>query len=131
MRILRGFLLVFLASVSAFSQTQTHAEFEVASIKPTVERPLGVDVGLNIDGSQIRCVYLSLKDYIGMAYRVKTYQITGPDWLPSQRFDIAAKLPEGSQTTQIPEMIQNLLINRFKMNIHREQKEFPVYALTV
>jgi uncharacterized protein (TIGR03435 family) len=129
MRTLSAACLVLLLSLFAFSQTKSRAEFEVASIKPTVERPMGVDVGLHIDGAQIRTVYLSLKDYIGMAYKVKTYQIVGPEWLASQRFDIAAKLPDGSQTAQIPEMIQNLLIDRFKMKMHQEQKDFPVYTL--
>jgi uncharacterized protein (TIGR03435 family) len=131
MKTLGGITLLILVSALAFSQTQTRAEFEVASIKPTLERPLGVDVGLHIDGAQIRCTYLSLKDYIGMAYRLKNYQIVGPEWLASQRFDIAAKLPDGGQPAQIPEMIQNLLADRFKMKMHREPKEFPVYSLEV
>jgi uncharacterized protein (TIGR03435 family) len=74
---------------------------------------------------------LTLKDYIGMAYRVKVYQISGPDWISSDRFDISATLPGGVPTTQIPEMMQRLLEDRFQVKIHREKKDFPVYALEV
>jgi uncharacterized protein (TIGR03435 family) len=70
-----------------------------------------------------------LKNYISRAYRVKVLQITGPDWLGGERFDIAAKLPDGATPAQIPEMLQGLLEERFHLTIHREMKESPVYAL--
>jgi uncharacterized protein (TIGR03435 family) len=49
----------------------------------------------------------------------------------SERFDISAKLPEGASEDQIPEMLQALLADRFKLAVHRETKEQPGYALTV
>jgi uncharacterized protein (TIGR03435 family) len=64
------------------------------------------------------------------AYAVKDIQIVGPEWLASARFDIAAKVPAGA-ARQIPEMLQSLLANRFQMRIHRDTREFPVYALVV
>ncbi len=72
---------------------------------------------------------LTLKDYIAFAYRTKISQIFGPDWISSDRFDIAATLPAGSKTAQIPEMFQALLTDRFQLKFHREKKEYPVYAL--
>ena len=81
MSIFRHFFLYVLAASLSFGQARR--EFEVASIRPTAERPETVDVGLHIDGSQVRCVYFSLKDYIGMAFQVKAYQISGPEWLAS------------------------------------------------
>ena len=63
-----------------------------------------------------------------MAYRLKLYQISGPDWVGTDRFDVAATLPEGAQT---PDMMQRLLEERFQLSSHREQKDFPVYALEV
>ena len=66
-----------------------------------------------------------------MAYRVNDYQVLGPDWLATENFDIAAKLPEGATRAQLPEMIQSLLAERFKLVLHRDKKEFPVYALVV
>src|SRR5215471_17539270 len=82
-------------------------EFEVASVKPSVQAPTGtqVHVGVQIDGAQVHCTYLSLKDYIRIAYQVKEFQINGPDWIPSERFDIHAKLPEGGRD-QLREMLK-------------------------
>jgi len=72
-----------------------------------------------------------MRDYIARAYRMKLYQVTGPDWLTSERFDVNAKLPEGSTQEQRPEMLQSLLEERFQIKLHREKKELPVYALTI
>jgi uncharacterized protein (TIGR03435 family) len=58
------------------------------------------------------------------------YQISGPDWISSDRFDISATLSPGT-ATQIPEMMQRLLEDRFQIKIHREKKDFPVYVLEV
>jgi len=62
---------------------------------------------------------------------MKLYQISGPDWISSDRFDIAATIPAGVSTTQMPEMLQRLIEDRFQLKMHREKKDFPVYALEI
>src|SRR6185437_10301848 len=52
-----------------------------------------------------------------------------PDWIEQARFDIVAKLPEGTTQDQIPEMLVALLADRFKLTVHRENKEHAIYAL--
>ncbi len=104
-------------------------EFEVASIKPSTP-DAGQVAGVHIDGAQVRCVLLSLRDYIRMAYKVKDYQILGPDWMAAARFDINAKLPDGATREQVPDMVGALLASRFLMKMHRDTKEFAVYALS-
>lgn len=130
---MRESLLGVLAAVALFGQAQpARPEFEVASIKPSASAGINrVRVGLHIDGSQVSAASLSLDNLIGIAYRVKRYQISGPDWMASERFDIAAKLPTGAAEKEIPEMLQTLLEQRFQMKMHRESKELPVYALVV
>jgi uncharacterized protein (TIGR03435 family) len=133
MRVFRCVVLCISASAVLLSQAPpARPEFEVASIKPTAVTPLGaqVHVGIQIDGAQAHCSYLSLKDYIRIAYEVKDYQITGPDWMASERFDIHAKLPEGGRG-QFREMLQNLLTDRFQIKMHRDSKEFSVYGIVV
>jgi uncharacterized protein (TIGR03435 family) len=110
---------------------QTGPSFEVASIRPSGEQRLDVRVGLTINGAQARFSFLSLKDYLGMAYGVKPHQVIGPDWLASERFDIAAKLPDGGAEEQVPQMLRALLGERFLLKAHFEKKEFPVYNLAV
>ncbi len=121
-------VLIFTLAAGAFGQSS----FEVASIRPSSQQSnQQVDVGLHINGAQIRVAYFSLKDYLGMAYKVRVSQISGPDWLTSQRFDLAATLPAGSSTDHIPEMLQALLAERFQVRLHHEKKEFPVYVLEI
>jgi len=66
----------------------------------------------------------------------------GPDWLNKSRFDIQAKMPDGSadytflqflrgQAPQLQSMLQSLLAERFNLKFHHETKQLPVYALTV
>jgi len=62
---------------------------------------------------------------------VKNYQIVGPSWLDTERFDINATLPPETTKQQFQVMLQNLLAERFKLTIHRETKELPAYVLTV
>jgi uncharacterized protein (TIGR03435 family) len=110
----------------------TRPAFEVASIRASVDaqRQAVAAVG-RIDGAQYRIAGLTLKDYVSMAYGLKLNQITGPDWIATDRFDIWATLPEGAKPNQIPAMMQTLLEDRFELKSHRDKKEFPVYALRV
>jgi len=101
-------------------------EFEVASIRPSAQAQAP---GIHADSKQVVYSALSLKLYLGIAYKLKNYEISAPDWMASERWDIAAKLPDGSDTKQIPEMLKTLLSNRFRIKLHRETKELPVYAL--
>ena len=119
---------VLLLSAVTFGQAPA---FEVASIRPSSEQVTQVSAGLRVAGSQVRVTGMSLKDYIGMAYGVKPQQIEGPDWLGQARFDLAATIPADGSSAQLEQMFQSLLAERFKMTVHREKKEFPVYALGV
>jgi uncharacterized protein (TIGR03435 family) len=90
-----------------------------------------VSRGLHIDGAMVSFNGMPLKWYVHFAYTVKESQVSGPDWLNSERIDVVAKLPAGATREQIPAMMQALLADRFKLTLHRESKEFPVYALIV
>jgi uncharacterized protein (TIGR03435 family) len=130
-RILRGASLTLAAACAAYSQGNPPA-FEVASIKPAAPQTMGrMMVRMGGDAGRVDYANVSLKDVLARAYDVKRYQITGPSWLDSERYDITAKVPDGVPKEQIPAMLQVLLSERFKMTIHRETKEQPVYALIV
>jgi uncharacterized protein (TIGR03435 family) len=135
MKTIRIGILSALASAAMFAQTPPpRVEFEVASIRPSdpILSPAdAAKIGLHIDGARVSLIKLSLNDFFAAAYKVKLYQISGPEWMASERFDINAKLPDGSSGDQIPQMIQALLADRFGLKIHREMKDFPVYALVV
>ena len=59
------------------------------------------------------------------------YQITGPDWIGSERFDIVAKAAAPAPEDQLRLMGQTLLADRFKVALHRQSKEVGSYILTV
>lgn len=136
-------LAALLAATGAFAQPPAPPPlaFEVASIKPA--GPLDpramaqgkVNFGMKVDGAICRIGSFSMRDLIRTAYEVKDYQISGADSLgtamSAQRFDIQATLPEGATEKQVPQMLQTLLAERFKLVIHRETKDQSVYALAV
>jgi uncharacterized protein (TIGR03435 family) len=136
MNVMRALLGAVLMSSAAFAQTPTtpppaRLEFEVASIKPSPPINGQVNAGVKLDGAQIHARFLALKDYIQSAYKLKNYQVEGPPWLGSERFEIDAKLPAGATREQVPEMLQALFADRFDLKFHRETKDFPVYGLVV
>lgn len=129
-----------LASVAALAQTAP--AFEVATIKPSapldrmkmaaaIQSGQMPKLGPHVDKARAEYTFMAIKDLIALAYNVKPYQITGPDWIASQRFDIVAKLPAGASKDDAPKMLQALLEERFKLAVHRDNQEHPVLALVV
>jgi uncharacterized protein (TIGR03435 family) len=114
--------------VWAQSQAAAPPAFEVASVKPAGARCAG---RRSIDLQQVRYGNFSLKGLVRDAYQVELYQIDAPEWLDSQCYDVAAKLPDGASKEQIPAMLQALLAERFRMTVHKEMRRDRVYALVV
>jgi len=127
-----GFVLAIPAGV--YGQTQAPA-FEVASVKPAGPlNPMMVmsgqaRIGMKVDGARVDIANWSLADLVRSAYRLKPYQVSGPDWVTRERYNIVAKLPDGATPEQVPEMLQRLLADRFKLTTHRETKEHAAYLL--
>lgn len=109
----------------------TPITFEVASIKPADPTSHQVRVQM-APGGRLVCNNVNAKFLIEVAYGVRTFQITGgPGWMGTDRFDINAKADGVEKITPdlLKPMIQAMLVDRFKLKIHRENKELPVYAL--
>jgi uncharacterized protein (TIGR03435 family) len=106
--------------------------FEVASVKPDKSQT-GVDRIKRTQGSWI-IENVSLKRLIGISYGVadgRDYLLKGPDWMDTENFDISAKFPLGTSDSEVLLMLQRFLDERFKLELHRESREFPGYALVV
>src|SRR6185369_147896 len=117
-------VIVLAAAVSA-------QQFEVASVRPVSGDIDTMNVGVRIDGAMVVCKSLAMRDYLRMAFQVKEYQIAGPEWMGSTRYDINAKIPDGASRSELPAMLQALFADRFQLKTHREKKEFNAYALVV
>jgi len=64
------------------------------------------------------------------AYDMKGYQIIGPSWIENdERYDIIARAPGPAPNDQMRLMLQALLTERFRIKLHREKRELPVYVL--
>jgi uncharacterized protein (TIGR03435 family) len=132
-------IAIILSAGSLLAQAPT---FEVASVKPS--EPITpamiasgkLHAGMKIDGKRVDIGNFGLMQLICKAYDVKAYQVKGPSFLKTvglagQRFDIVANLPEGATKEQVPQMLQALLAERFKLAVHRETKDQAVYAMVV
>lgn len=65
------------------------------------------------------------------AYAVKEYQIEGPAWLDSERYEITATVPSGTTRDQFLAMIRTFLKERFALRLHHSTKDLPALALLV
>jgi uncharacterized protein (TIGR03435 family) len=108
-------------------------EFEVASIKKADPETLGRYIRMQTT-HQFLAHNHALKTLVAAAYDVSPQAISGgPAWVESEHWEILAKAPNDIRPN-LPEqmaMLRALLADRFKLAFHREQKEMPVYALTV
>jgi uncharacterized protein (TIGR03435 family) len=118
----------------AFAQTAPAPSlaFEVATIKPSrTAGGFSYSFGMRFDPAQTSMTNMSLENLISWAYNVKPFQVSGPDWIGHEFYDITAKMPAGAKQEQIPVMLQMLLAQRLKLKAHRESRVLPAYALIV
>jgi uncharacterized protein (TIGR03435 family) len=116
--------------------------FDVASVRPSADLSSPAaraamqsgkmpKFGANIEGRRAEYNQMNLRDLVANAYEVKPYQVTGPDFIGGQRFDIAANMPEGSTTADAPKMLRALLEDRFKLAVTKTMEDRAVLALVV
>ena len=133
---------VLLAQANPASVAQTRGpveQFEVASVKLSAPVPPsgGVYFGPprggpgTPDPGMITWTYAKLRDLLMTAYNVKTYQLSGPAWLDTERYDILASVPAGATKEQVMVMWRKLLAERFGVVLHHESREFQVEELVI
>ncbi len=135
-RLVFVFLLMIAAAVGQNGSKKT---FEVASIKPSP--PITGDFaagfaqlsskGIKTDPALAYFTRVSLTALIARAYKLEGFQVTGPGWMSTSDFDIVAKLPRGELTDSIPEMLRNLLIDRFGLKVHLVTKTYQIFSMNV
>src|SRR5262249_21340654 len=132
-------------TIAALAATQTiRLEFDVASIKINNQTVPWQDTrdncGLNgmgsvniLPGGRLRVERALLSCIIQGAYSIRAFQVIGgPGWINTVHFDIDAKAGNAnSSPEQVRTMLQTLLADRFRMRVHRETRQLPVYALTI
>lgn len=129
---MRPSAVIVLISYAAFSQSTsrtTDPAFEVAAVKPNKsEGPKGA---LQLKPGSLTGTNVTLGQLMRFAYEVQESQLSGPDWIKTEGYDIAARPAHDGTAGQLRLMLQTLLEDRFKLKLHRESKEMAVYYLIV
>jgi uncharacterized protein (TIGR03435 family) len=121
-----------IVAVLAFSTLSAQTVFEVASVKPSGPQSIRGSKGGpgTSDPGQFSFSSATLQDILYTAYALEdVQQIAGPSWLGEEKYDFICKIPPGTTKQQFRLMLQNLLAERFKMTLHHQTKDFPVYEL--
>lgn len=114
--------------------------FEVASIRkntkgptpdPSAMAPPPPPPSIRSSAGSVTILYASLMDCLTWAYGVRRWQISGPDWISVERFDISAKAPGPAPVSQLKLMLRALLAERFRMSARWEKRDKPVMALVL
>lgn len=136
---MRSLSTIVFGSALALAQS-ANLTFDVASVKVspplTPERLRALQAGLTggpgtEDPGRMTWAQASLRQVLQQAYGLSPYELVGPAWLDTDRFDFAMVVPEGATREQTGTMWQNLLAERFALKVHRETKEMPVDELVV
>ena len=118
-------------------------EYDAVSIKPYQPESDRMMIRVQMLGDRYSASGISVKGLIQYAYNLKTEdQISGAGAVGDKRFNVEAKMdadtvaalsklsPE-ERTAQQRLMMQGVLADRFKLKVHRESKDLPIYALVV
>jgi uncharacterized protein (TIGR03435 family) len=124
--------LIALLSQAVFAQPQAKPpEFEVADVK--VSKSNNPEQGKGgMTGGRIDLPNVTLKSLTVIAYNVSDNMIVGaPGWIDSDRFDVVAKTAPDTPPDTMRAMFRTFLGDRFKLALHREDKQMPVYEMIV
>ena len=126
---MRPFLFVVVFCIDALGQNLGKPPaFEVASIRVTnsSDPPTG-----EFKNGRVTIHNHTLRSILGAAYRVSNDTIQGPDWLDDVRLDISARTDASVSQDAARPMLKALLMERFKLEAHEEQKIQAIYAITI
>lgn len=123
-----AFSAVLFASSACLAQGTAPPKFDVASIKPAAG---GMRPDIRTSPGSLTIRNQSLLYLIQWAYDTPPFQMSGPDWLNDNRFDVLAKAEGGGDDARLRLMLRALLAERFGLKAHSEQKEMQVYGLTL
>jgi len=125
--------LIAVTAIALFAQRPAFNEFEVAVIKPAPSDSPGRYIRMQ-STNRFFAKGMTLKQLVAAAYSLNPKEIFGgPEWTDTDHYDTVAKTPgqvEPNPDEQMA-MLRKLLADRFQLAFHREQKEMPIYALTV
>lgn len=129
--LLIGTLITTAGLPSAARQAPSDPAFEAATVRPNTSGNMGwmlqPQPGGRLTGTNVPASAL-----IRFAYDLPDFQVSGgPAWLDSARYDVAAKAAGDAPVSQTRMLLRALLADRFKLSVHTETRELPIYALVM
>jgi uncharacterized protein (TIGR03435 family) len=118
-RLLRGAASICVLSVVAIA---ADLHFEVATVRPNHTQGYG---RFGVEGDRLIAQNQTLKKLLSAAYSLPEFQVQGPEWLGSERYDVTAQLPGGDSML----MLQTLLEERFQLQVRRGMVDMDYFAL--
>src|SRR5262245_27905199 len=125
-------LLILLSALSVFGQTAKTPAFDAADVHASQATNLVPFVGGIFRGGRYDLRNATMVDLIKTAYQIDADSkvVGGPTWLATDHFDIIAKAEPSSSPEAIRAMLQNLLTERFKLTVHKDNRPISAYVLT-
>ena len=106
--------------------------FDVASVRANRSEQTENSIQLLPNGRFV-ATNSTVRSLILRAYKIHDSQLSGaPEWIDRERFDIDARVaspPADGPEALIP-MLRTLLVERFALRLHTEQRQLPAYVLT-
>ena len=119
-----------LAGISLVAQPTSEPRFEVVSVRPNKDAL--ASGGIRQAPNRFTAIANTLDELVLYAYNPLEYtRLVGPDWIRRERFDIVATAPEGRGFAEFPDMVRNLLVDRFELRAHMESRRAQVYVLSL
>jgi uncharacterized protein (TIGR03435 family) len=125
-------ILLLVTALAGYGQSGAETpKYEIASIKPNTGDDFRFAFQIEPDGRLV-ATGITLKRLMMTAYNVQGFRIVGgPDWVVSRQWDVQAKPDRVASRNQIKPMLRALLEDRFRLRWHSEERQLPVYELSV
>jgi uncharacterized protein (TIGR03435 family) len=126
-------VLLGLFSVGLIAQVEQSPAFEVASVRPTGRPTESSSNGWTVSHGSFTAQAAWVRGMIAFAHGVHAAQVHGgPGWVDTEQYDVIAKAESrDASLDQMKAMLRTLLAGRFRLVVHRETQELPVYTLAV
>ncbi|HVV47196.1 MAG TPA: TIGR03435 family protein [Bryobacteraceae bacterium] len=111
---------------------QAPVSFMAASIRPSAaEVKFEHDGAIHTTPGNVTMRDVLLTSCMEWAWGIQENQISGPEWIQNERYDMVARAERPVAEDQLKLMMQTLLKERFGLEFHHEQKELTAYEMTV
>lgn len=127
------FLVLLAAALVSVAQSPAPpTAFDAFTIK-AAPPPSGnrIRIQNQIDPTRVTIENMPLRQIVLNAFELKPYQLTAPDWMNEERFNITAVTSAPASKEEMNKLLQQLLIEQFQLKLHHDSKVMDAYALTV